>query len=204
MEIVTDFSGLRAGLTPTETVEVFVSYCNRKNTLFAPERWFQPWREALLNHLPPALEEEHVFALRDALVEAVKIHTVISWLTGPAGMGWTVWNERRLQSLKAEQEEAKKAAILAGFFPWEHVEDCRQQTGSRRDSFPPESARSDPNKHRDRAKPCPLCGAGFESLTLVYFVSPRWTWKDLCGRAGWLTICDKCHIQVEFFCDLMN
>jgi transcriptional regulator with XRE-family HTH domain len=54
------------------------------------------------------------------------------------------------------------------------------------------------------AVPCSTCGASPDSLTWVRFVSPPWTWAKLCGRAGWLTICEVCHLQVDFFREAMN
>jgi hypothetical protein len=52
--------------------------------------------------------------------------------------------------------------------------------------------------------PCPVCNNPSEDLTWIYFASPRWSWKKLCRRAGWLTVYDDCHVQVQFFCDVMN
>lgn len=43
-----------------------------------------------------------------------------------------------------------------------------------------------------------------QPLTWIYFSSPAWTWSKLCRRAGWLGICDPCHIQVEFDLVVMN
>ena len=31
------------------------------------------------------------------------------------------------------------------------------------------------------------------------FVSPAWTWEELCGRSGDMTICPKCHTQTELY-----
>lgn len=48
---------------------------------------------------------------------------------------------------------------------------------------------------------CDKCG---NNTVAVYFVSPAWTWKKLCGRAGYLIICPHCVRQMEFFCSYMN
>ena len=53
-------------------------------------------------------------------------------------------------------------------------------------------------------KPCPQCHAAASQLNWLYFESPAETWEHLCGRAGWMTVCDRCHLQVNFFCDVMN
>jgi hypothetical protein len=26
----------------------------------------------------------------------------------------------------------------------------------------------------------------------------------LCGRAGWMAVCDSCHRQVKFVCEMLN
>lgn len=41
-------------------------------------------------------------------------------------------------------------------------------------------------------------------LFRLYFSSPRWTWKHLCGRAGTMTICVSCPKQVDFSLEIMN
>lgn len=55
-----------------------------------------------------------------------------------------------------------------------------------------------------QARACPKCGAEPAALTWVYFSTPQWTWEHLCGRAGYLTICEPCQWQVDFFETLMN
>ena len=32
----------------------------------------------------------------------------------------------------------------------------------------------------------------------------QFPWEHLCGRAGWMTVCDRCHLQVDFFREAMN
>ena len=54
------------------------------------------------------------------------------------------------------------------------------------------------------ASPCPTCGSSAESLTWFWFSSPKWTWRSLCGRSGWVSYCDKCKAQVDFYCVWMN
>ena len=76
-------------------------------------------------------------------------------------------------------------------FPWEDVDACRgrEAPGAR----PVEDA-----------CPCPQCGKPGAALTWIYFESPEWTWQHLCGRAGWLTVCDDCRVQVQFFLEFIN
>lgn len=58
-------------------------------------------------------------------------------------------------------------------------------------------------------KPCPKClEAGkvrpSENLTWVFFRSPSWTWRNLCGREGFLSICTDHKRQVDFVITGMN
>lgn len=51
---------------------------------------------------------------------------------------------------------------------------------------------------------CPICGKPSEELCWIQFSSPPQTWRELCGRAGPMSICEECGWQVEFFCEMMN
>lgn len=51
---------------------------------------------------------------------------------------------------------------------------------------------------------CPICGKASEDLVWINFNSPEWTWDNYCGRYGPLSICPKCHYQVEFLCMIMS
>ncbi len=44
---------------------------------------------------------------------------------------------------------------------------------------------------------CPKCSLKSEALIWINFKSPKWTWENLCGREGPLSICPNCKIQVE-------
>lgn len=48
---------------------------------------------------------------------------------------------------------------------------------------------------------CPVCG---EPLLNLLFSSPHWTWRHLCGRGGYMTICPNCPKQVGFELTIMN
>ena len=85
-------------------------------------------------------------------------------------------------------------------FPWEDVEASRTNQRLQRE-HPAAEARQ---RYAATAKPCPRCQTGADKLTWFYFESPAWTWEHLCGRAGWLTVCDPCHAQVDFFLEVMN
>jgi len=54
-------------------------------------------------------------------------------------------------------------------------------------------------RYLPEARRCPCCETDPDKLSWVYFRSPGWTWEMLCGRAGILTICNECRVQVDFF-----
>lgn len=48
---------------------------------------------------------------------------------------------------------------------------------------------------------CPNCGT---RMLQIYFSSPSWTWRKLCGRAGYMTLCPNCPKQVSYRGSLMS
>ena len=78
--------------------------------------------------------------------------------------------------------------ILSEIFPWENVKACMDK------KIPA----------RANHLSCPFCGRTSEKLEWIEFNSPTWTWRQLCGRRGPLSICPDCHCQVEFICEVMN
>lgn len=69
------------------------------------------------------------------------------------------------------------------YFPWEDVEPCITE------------------KAIELETKCLQCGHPKKE---VFFKSPDWTWEDLCGCKGILTICEHCKIQFDFRCTGMN
>jgi hypothetical protein len=54
-------------------------------------------------------------------------------------------------------------------------------------------------KYLEQAIPCPLCKTPPEQLSWVYMVIPEWACKSAEQNEGWVTICDRCKIQIDFF-----
>jgi hypothetical protein len=54
------------------------------------------------------------------------------------------------------------------------------------------------------ASTCPRCGASPSDLAWFYFMSPIEQWENPLGRGGWITVCDPCHEQVDFFCEIIG
>jgi len=79
--------------------------------------------------------------------------------------------------------------------PWEDVEAARGDHRLQRRHRSEEARYS----HAPGAQACPGCGTPATNLVWIYFESPARTWRELCGTAGWLTICDRCHLQIDYF-----
>lgn len=85
-------------------------------------------------------------------------------------------------------------------FPWEDIEASRQDDDLQRRHAGEVFERED-----DLAPiACPLCGKRGENLARFYFQSPAWTWRELCGRAGIIVVCDPCRKQVAFAPTVIN
>jgi hypothetical protein len=52
-----------------------------------------------------------------------------------------------------------------------------------------------------QAMHCPLCKTPPEALSWVYLVIPEWACRDAVQRKGWVTICDHCKLQIDFFAE---
>ena len=76
--------------------------------------------------------------------------------------------------------------VMKHEFPWDDVERCMN---------------NDINTPIEGLTHCPKCG---RRLRWIRFRSPSWTWQELCGREGSLAICEDCHKQVYFRCEVMN
>ena len=85
-------------------------------------------------------------------------------------------------------------------YPWADVKAARRNRHLQQEHSI-EEARA---RYTTHAKPCPKCHAVATELSWFYFNSPEWTWEHMCGRAGWMTVCDKCRVQVDFFMEVMN
>lgn len=84
--------------------------------------------------------------------------------------------------------------------PWEDVEASRRNRRLQKRHPLPEGI----GTHFAEARPCPKCHAPAEALSWFYFRSPKETWANECGVAGWLAVCDRCHIQANFFIEAVS
>ena len=54
-------------------------------------------------------------------------------------------------------------------------------------------------RFRMQALPCPACKTPPEQLSWIFLVITPWTSKDVEGKEGWVTICDRCKLRINFF-----
>ncbi len=93
-----------------------------------------------------------------------------------------------IKALEGKGIKYDKRELEEPYFPLEDIEACldRKMTAM-------------PNH-----LPCPLCGKPSEQLEWIYFHSPQWTWQNLMGRGGPMSICPDCRCVVEFILHIMN
>lgn len=185
--------GLRVGLTPAETIDAFVAACNRDaDTLFITQSWFEPFKVRLLKALPAGLTSDLLDVLRDALHKRRRLEDVVEFIELQPITWPDLTAERTKRALVRHAELARQ-----GFFPWEDVE-AAERNSQLQSQHP-----LHPEFPRDGIA-CPGCGTASEQLTWFYFSSPDWTWRRLCGRAGWIAVCKPCRMQVNFVLEMMN
>ncbi len=88
--------------------------------------------------------------------------------------------------------------------PWEDVEASRCNRRLQKRHRLEERLADGLATHFAKAKACPKCGRIPEELSWFYFRSPKETWANLCGIAGWIAVCDPCRIQVNFFSEVIS
>jgi len=91
-----------------------------------------------------------------------------------------------MEQISALVDILKESPEKEVYYPWSHVCD---------------SIMSYPEKVGIISEKCPICG---HNMIEIYFFSPEWTWKKLCGRAGDMFICPHCRSQKHFHLTLMN
>lgn len=84
--------------------------------------------------------------------------------------------------------------------PWEDVRASRRNRRLQA-KHPVSEGKS---RYLANANPCSKCKTPADALGWFYFSSPKETWEGLCGVEGWMAVCDRCHIQVNFFIEAMS
>ena len=175
-----------SGLPRDEVKELFASVPG-KNVHAGARGRLTIELESILSMLPDAITGDQAEALKSLAMEEIRPCDLYDWLSGRMAATW----KESLHNL----QETKRRRMARGFFPWEDVDACRVDSERQR-------LKAEAHKKPDlETKLCPACQKPAE---WIWFDSPPWTWEKLCGRAGWLALCDNCHLQVEFQMVLMN
>lgn len=180
---------ITAGLSRDEAVGAFLAACNRRDTLFLTERWLAERLPPIRDRLSDRLDDDEALALRELARMHVKSGEVIGWLRDRT-TSWTEYHER----FSEERHRAKLLSFSRGMLPfaWGDVEACADNEDLQHAAFAEPGRKT---RSPDQMTGCPACHS---PLQWIYFRSPDWTWRELCGRSGWLAICGKCRIQADF------
>jgi hypothetical protein len=184
-----------AGMTRRRAMEQFVAHSNQgPDVLFPTEHWFLTHHERVRAQLPDLLDEDHAQALDDLLHKRKRARTFLTWLDHRP------WPWYAVDTLVTRLERGSLLeARERGFFPWTDVDACRGA------SSPSHFSSARPRPHGDDTlEGCHGCGRPATQLEWLCFSSPGWTWRRLCGRAGWMGICADCRYQIHFFMDVLS
>jgi len=78
---------------------------------------------------------------------------------------------------------------------------CLMQGEDKRQSRLPSVEEAAKKRFFPRGLTCPLCKTPPEQLSWVYLVIPPWASKDAEKKAGWLIICDRCKLKIDFLAE---
>lgn len=205
---------LEGVISRQRALELIFEVRNTALTIFAPDHWPKPRVEKLQSLLCDPLTSEQSQALLAAILRRCSLNDTIAWLED----GTTGWQSfltqkrwlkeqqeeeaRRLEKAEIEQmvEEDEERLRRSGFATfWEWLMNDQQFQAQHKPRLGAAKSR-----HLSKAKPCTNCHADPATLTWFYFCSPPSAWRQLIGRAGWMTCCPPCGIPVDFFVEMMN
>jgi hypothetical protein len=86
----------------------------------------------------------------------------------------------------------------ASFFPWPHVQRYIDSIDSTVYHVAIEMAQE---RFLAQAKPCPHCGGAAAGLFWFSVSSPEEAWDAGTGQVGFMTLCERCNLQVDFLVD---
>lgn len=85
-------------------------------------------------------------------------------------------------------------------FTWDQIEAARQDH-QLQSEFPLGEAQA---RYLEHARACVSCGEPPADHEWLFWRDPRPHWENLSGREGWLTLCRRCTVAVDFFVTGMN
>jgi hypothetical protein len=102
---------IHAGTSRHEALAVFLSACNKPDTLFITDRWIGPRLEALTRFLADPITQDQSEALVDAVMQRVKLDTVLYWLEYMSEMAWREFTSHAAQ-VAAETDRTIEEAMM--------------------------------------------------------------------------------------------
>jgi hypothetical protein len=112
------------------------------------------------------------------------------------------WFGPALTELVASREEFRmdvsRWTTPAEFFPWPWVQraiDAIESVVYRH------AIKMAQDLYLQQARPCPVCGREAAELFWLSISDPEDAWDRGTGRVGFLTLCNRCHLQVDFLVD---
>lgn len=103
-----------------------------------------------------------------------------------------------------EERLEKLGERLWKFEYWEDIDACRRRNKKDGFSTDGETEKEVRERFQGSIEPCPTCQKEFKDMEILYFVSPPYTWKSMCGREGWMVICPDCKEVRNFELSVMN
>jgi len=196
------------GLSVETALSLFLSACKEPGpgTLFITDLWIQSRLQSLRALLSEPITSQQAEALYDAVTKRAKLDDVISWLSDST-LSWQAFDRQKKESdaelrrLKAEEGKIKYERIFAeSEMAWKTKAGTPWEAAMRdRDFQAKHDLSAAKQKYGHLTNPCPKCGS--RELTWFYYVTPppRYELRQFHGFAGWMTACERCSVQIDFF-----
>jgi hypothetical protein len=196
------------GLSVETALNLFLAACKEPGpgTLFITDRWIRPRLQSLRARLSEPITTEQAAALCDAVAKRAELDDVIEWLSDST-LSWQVFHHHKRQSeaelkrIKGEEQKLEYERKLAeSEMAWKTKANTHWEATMRDKDF---QAKRDPSaakqKYGHLARPCPKCGSG--EVTWFYYVTPlpRYEERHFHGSGGWMTACERCSVEIDFF-----
>jgi hypothetical protein len=108
---------IQPGSRRSEALDVFLSACNKPDTLFITDRWIAPRLESLTRLLTDPISQDQAAALVDAVMQREKLDEVIEWLEHAPETPWGEFTAHRAK-MAAEMGAAIQDARMQKHLAW--------------------------------------------------------------------------------------
>jgi hypothetical protein len=156
---------------------------------------FESVSNRLMRSLPDPVPDPIAAALEDAIHRRRRFEDVLDWIERQP-MSWAEYEFL----MRERQRVSRLEDLRRGFLPWDELRACESSHKLRRE-HPVAAGKA---RFLAEAAPCPVCDTPPDRLTWIYFTTAPETWRNLCGRAGWILVCERCMLQVSCFIEVLN